>query len=153
MQMEGQDWFYTPTVKQHFFKPKHAWTEEKDPKGYDAHGVYGSMKCGDKMEMWIKVKKDRITDLKWKTFGCASAIASTSMLATMVTEKGGMTIQKALKLTPMDIVKRLGGLPAIKIHCSIMGDKALRAAIYDYKEKNKRDDIKVDKPIEDNDHH
>jgi len=152
MKMETFDWFYTPTVKKHFFKPKNAWIKDTPPKGYDAHGFYGSMKCGDKMEMWIKVKKDKIKDLKWRTFGCTSAIASTSMLSTMVLEKGGMTLQKALKITPMDIVKRLGGLPALKIHCSIMGDKALRAAIYDYKIKNNREDIKVEKPVEEEGH-
>lgn len=148
MQIEEQNWFYSPTVKEHFFKPKHAWVKDKSPTGYDAYGFYGSMKCGDKMEMWIKVKKDKIVDLKWKTFGCASAIASTSMLATMITEKSGMDIKKALQITPMDIIKRLGGLPSIKIHCSVMGDKALQSAIYDYKVKNKREDLKVEKPEE-----
>ena len=87
------------------------------------------------MLMVIKVDKktQTITDCKWKTFGCASAIASTSMLSEMVK---GMTIEEALKLTPTDIVKRLQGLPQNKIHCSVLGDKALRAAIEDYLKKN-----------------
>jgi NifU-like protein involved in Fe-S cluster formation/bacterioferritin-associated ferredoxin len=87
--------------------------------------------CGDVMRVWLKIdpKKDKITEFKWRTFGCASAIASTSMLSLMATEKGGMKIEKALKIKPQDIMKRLGGLPDRKIHCSVLGDKALRAAI------------------------
>ena len=152
MKMKSFDWFYSPIVKEHFFKPKKAWLKDTPPKGFDAYGFYGSMKCGDKMEMWIKIKNDKIVDIRWKTFGCTSAIASTSMLATMITEKGGMKITKALKITPQDIIKRLGGLPALKIHCSVMGDQALRAAIYDYKVKNERNDLKVEKPREDATH-
>jgi len=83
---------------------------------------------------------------------CASAIASTSMLSVMLKEKGGMKLEKALKLTGKDIMDRLGGLPAIKIHCSVLGDQALRAAIYDYKVKNNRDDLKVNKPVEIDEH-
>jgi bacterioferritin-associated ferredoxin len=81
--------------------------------------------------MWIKVDPatDTITDVKWKTFGCASAIGSTSILSTMVP---GMKIDDALKITPQDIMEKLGGLPARKVHCSVLGDKALRAAIIDY---------------------
>ncbi|MDO8647215.1 MAG: iron-sulfur cluster assembly scaffold protein [Candidatus Diapherotrites archaeon] len=102
--------------------------------------------CGDKMDLWIKVdpKTERIKECKWKTFGCASAIASTSMLSTMVSEKGGMKIEKALKITPQDIMKRLGGLPARKVHCSVLGDKALRAAINDYYRNTKQFDKVVD---------
>jgi len=87
--------------------------------------------CGDVMRIWLNVdpKRDTITTLKWRTFGCASAIAATSMLSVMVTEKKGMKIDDALKITPQDIIKRLGGLPDRKIHCSVLGDKALRAAI------------------------
>jgi NifU-like protein involved in Fe-S cluster formation len=88
------------------------------------------------MEMWIKVEGGKIKGCKWRTFGCASAIASTSMLSEMITEKGGMKIEDALKLSGKDIMDRLGGLPAIKIHCSVLGDRALREAIKDY-EKNK----------------
>ena len=82
--------------------------------------------------MYARRKTDRVKDCNWQTFGCASAIASTSMLSTMVVEKGGMSVEKALKLTPQDILKRLGGLPPRKVHCSVLGDKALRKAINDY---------------------
>lgn len=90
--------------------------------------------CGDAMKLWIKVdkKNDKIIECKYATFGCASAIASTSMLSVMVTENGGMKIDDALKLKPQDIIARLGNLPSRKFHCSVLGDKALRSAINDY---------------------
>jgi bacterioferritin-associated ferredoxin len=92
------------------------------------------------MRVWLKVdsKKDKITEFKWRTFGCASAIASTSMLSVMVTEKGGMKIDKALQIRPQDIMKRLGGLPDRKIHCSVLGDKALRMALNDWFKKTEQ---------------
>ena len=136
----GGGWFYTATVKEHFFNPKNLFKTREEVKGYkpDGIGMVGSPACGDMMKMWIKVdgKKDRIKECKWQTFGCASAIASTSMLSVMVTENGGMPIEKALKIKPQDIVKRLGDLPARKFHCSVLGDKALRAAINDYFRKS-----------------
>lgn len=131
-----KEWFYSEQVKEHFFHPKNIFTTEEEAKKYnaDGEGIVGSPACGDVMKMWIKVdpKTDRIKECKWSTFGCASAIASTSMLSVMVTENGGMKIDDALRLKPGDIIKRLGGLPARKIHCSVLGDKALRAAINDY---------------------
>jgi NifU-like protein involved in Fe-S cluster formation len=131
-----KEWFYSDIVKEHFFRPKNIFRTEKEAKSYkaDGVGVVGSPACGDVMKMWIKVdgKSDRVKDCKWETFGCASAIASTSMLSVMVTERGGMKIDDALRLQPKDILKRLHGLPARKIHCSVLGDKALRAAINDY---------------------
>lgn len=148
MRMEGADWFYTETVKEHFMHPKYFLKDIKEVKKFDGYGKVGNMKCGDMMEMWIKIADDKIKDVRWRTFGCASAIASTSMLGEMITEKGGMPLTKALKLTGKDIMDRLGGLPAIKVHCSVLGDQALRAAIYDYKVKSRRDDLKVEKPRE-----
>jgi NifU-like protein involved in Fe-S cluster formation/bacterioferritin-associated ferredoxin len=133
-------WFYTDTVKDHFFHPKNFLDDEA---GYgDAYlGMVGSPACGDAMKVWLKIDKEadgteRIKDFKWKTFGCASAIASTSMLSVMVTENGGMPIDDALKLRPQDIMMRLGGLPARKVHCSVLGDKALRSAVMDYYRKS-----------------
>jgi NifU-like protein involved in Fe-S cluster formation len=82
--------------------------------------------------MFIKVKNNKIKECRWRTFGCASAIASTSMLSEMVV---GKTLAEAKKITPKDIVKALGGLPARKIHCSILGDQALRKAIENYEGK------------------
>ncbi len=93
--------------------------------------------CGDVMRIWLKInpKTERIKAFKWRTFGCASAIAATSMLSVMATEKGGMKLDKALKIKPQDIMKRLGGLPDRKIHCSVLGDKALRTAINNWFKK------------------
>lgn len=127
-----KEWFYSPKVKEHFFKPKNI-LRYKEVLKYkaDGVGVVGSPACGDVMSMWIKVdkKNDRIKECKWQCFGCASAIATTSILSTMVK---GMKLNKAVKITPMNIVNKLGGLPANKIHCSVLGDKALRTAINDY---------------------
>lgn len=143
----GNSWAYTKKVREHFFKPKNLLLE--DPKGarYDGEGVVGSPACGDVMRVWLKidVKKDKIKEFKWRTFGCASAIASTSMLSVMVSERGGMKIDKALQIKPQDIIKRLGGLPDRKIHCSVLGDKALRAALNDwFKKTNQFDRIIVE---------
>ncbi|MEK6959503.1 MAG: iron-sulfur cluster assembly scaffold protein [archaeon] len=137
MKVEGTDWFYSPKVREHFMKPKNFLKNEKEVKDYNGYGKTGNVKCGDMMEMWILVEKERIKKCKWKTFGCASAIASTSMLSEMITEKGGMTLAKAKKLTGKDIMDRLGGLPAIKVHCSVLGDRALMLAIKDYESKAK----------------
>ncbi len=132
-QAAGKGWFYTDTVKEHFFHPKNFMEDESAYKDA-AMGMVGSPACGDAMKIWIKVDPatQRITDLKWKTFGCGSAIASTSMMSVMVTEDGGRTLEEARKLRPQDIMQRLGGLPARKVHCSVLGDKALRAAINDW---------------------
>ncbi|EKD63453.1 MAG: hypothetical protein ACD_51C00278G0006 [uncultured bacterium] len=132
----GDRWVYSPAVKDHFFHPQNLVDDLKgfNEKKYNGVGIVGSAACGDMMKIWVKIdpKTDRVKDCKWQTFGCASAIASTSMLSTMVVEKGGMSVEKALKLTPQDILKRLGGLPPRKVHCSVLGDKALRKAINDY---------------------
>jgi len=88
--------------------------------------------CGDMMEMWMKVEGETIKELKWKTFGCASAIAATSMYSVMLTENGGMTLAEALKVRPQDVMKRLGGLPNRKIHCSVLADKAFQKTANDY---------------------
>ena len=86
------------------------------------------------MKMWLKIDKpsDKIKDLKWRTFGCGSAIAATSMFSLMVTEGDGLKINQAIKIKPQDIMKRLGGLPERKIHCSVLADKAFRKAINNY---------------------
>lgn len=129
----GNTWAYSPEVREHFFKPKNLLLE-KQPSKYDAEGVIGSPACGDIMRVWLKIdaRKDKIREFKWRTFGCASAIATTSMLSVMVS---GMKIDEALAIRPQDIIKRLGGLPDRKIHCSVLGDKALRAAINDWFKK------------------
>jgi len=126
--MTGFDWVYTETVKDHFTNPRNILEDEAAFQA-DGRGMVGNIKCGDQMLMAIKVRDGVITDCKWKTYGCASAIASTSMLSEMVK---GMTLEKAYKIKPQDIVQELGALPEHKIHCSVLGDRALRAAIEDY---------------------
>ncbi len=126
------EWFYTEIVKDHFFHPRNFM--EGEPDDFNGMGMVGSPACGDMMTLWIKIDpaSERIQKCKWKTFGCASAISSTSMMSMMVTEGEGMKTDEALKIKPQDIIARLGGLPQRKFHCSVLGDKALRAAINDY---------------------
>jgi len=138
---QGRNWIYSDTVKEHFFHPRNLFAPGEE-ENYQADGVgyVGSPACGDMMKLWIKIdpQTEKIIDCKWQTFGCASAIASTSMLSVMVTENNGLTITQALELRAQDILERLGGLPNIKVHCSVLGDKALRAAINDYFKNTKQ---------------
>ncbi len=142
MKKNSQAWYYSEAVKQHFFHPKNVLLEDPKPGEFDAEGIIGAPICGDVMRMWIKVDKEtqRIKELKWRTFGCATAIASTSIFSEMVTENGGMKVEDALKITSQDIVKKLGGLPAIKIHCSVLADQAFKKVIENYYEKHGRTD-------------
>lgn len=132
------DWVYTEKVKDHFMNPRNILVDEKGYE-FDGKGLTGNIKCGDQMIVWIQVdkEKDTIADCKWKTYGCASAIASTSILSETVI---GMPVDKAYRLSPKDIAEALGGLPENKVHCSVLGDKALRAAINDYYSRNGMDD-------------
>lgn len=143
----GGSWAYSEEVREHFFSPKNLLWEDPKEAEYDAEGVVGSPACGDVMRIWLNIdpKRDTIKTFKWRTFGCASAIAATSMLSVMVTEKKGMKIDDALKITPQEIIARLGGLPDRKIHCSVLGDKALRAAINNwFKKTNQNSRIVVE---------
>jgi len=135
--LAGGSWAYSKIVKSHFFSPRNLLVEDPDKLQFDAEGIVGSPACGDVMRIWLKIdpKTERIKEFKWRTFGCASAIAATSMLSVMVTEKGGLKIDKALQIKPQDIMKRLGGLPERKIHCSVLGDKALRSALNNWFKK------------------
>ncbi len=121
---------YNDTVIEHFMNPHNVGEIENA----DGEGIYGSPVCGDMMKMTISVdENDIITDCKFKTFGCGSAIASSSIATDMII---GMTVEEALKLTNEEIIEALGGLPAIKIHCSVLADTAIKMAIYDYAQKN-----------------
>jgi len=122
---------YTEKVKEHFFHPRNVG-EIKDANGF---GKVGNPKCGDVMAIYIKVKDNRIIDIKFKTFGCIAAIATSSILTEMVK---GKTLEEALKITRDDVADELGGLPAIKMHCSNLAADALHEAIKDYRNKQKK---------------
>ncbi|MCR4313966.1 MAG: iron-sulfur cluster assembly scaffold protein, partial [Candidatus Uhrbacteria bacterium] len=130
----AKSWFYTDIVKDHFFHPRNFLHVDAQEGEYNAIGKVGSPACGDELRVWMKVDPatEKILEFRWRTFGCGSAIASTSMASVMVTENGGMTLEEARKLKPQDIMERLGGLPQRKFHCSVLCDKALRDAINDY---------------------
>ncbi len=128
-----QDWIYSDIVKDHFQNPKNVLMDNEASWPCDGRGIVGNIQCGDQMLILLRIKDDVITDVRWKTYGCASAIASTSILSEAIK---GMNINEAYRLKPQDIVARLGGLPSNKIHCSVLGDKALRSAIDDYLTKN-----------------
>ena len=121
---------YNDTVMDHFMNPRNVG-EIQNPDGI---GTYGSPVCGDMMQITLNVdENDVITDAKFKTFGCGSAIASSSMATEMII---GKTVDEALAITNNEIIDELGGLPAVKIHCSVLADHAIKCAIYDYAEKN-----------------
>lgn len=131
---EGKDWVYSDTVKDHFLNPRNFLMGDESKFKHDATGIVGNPICGDQMKMFIKVdpKTDKITDIRWKTYGCASAIASTSALSEIAK---GKTLDEALKITAKDIDNYLGNLPKHKFHCSILGHDALRDAIENYRKK------------------
>ena len=120
---------YNDIVMEHFLNPKNVG----DMENPDGTGVYGSPVCGDMMQIQIKVENDVITDAKFKTFGCGSAIASSSMATSMII---GKTVEDALEITNKQIINELGGLPPVKVHCSVLADRAIKNAIYDYAQKN-----------------
>jgi nitrogen fixation NifU-like protein len=129
-------WLYSDTVKEHFTNPRNVLSGEEGDFPANGRGQTGNIKCGDQMLMLLRIEDDIIKDVAWKTYGCASAIASTSMLSEIIK---GMNIRDAYSIRPEDLVEKLGGLPEYKIHCSVLGDKALRAAIDDYLSRTGRE--------------
>jgi len=123
---------YSKKVMEHFRNP-HNMGEIKDADGI---GTVGNPVCGDLMTIYIKVKDNKIEDIKFKTFGCAAAIATSSMITDLAE---GKTIEEALKITRDSIADSLDGLPPIKMHCSNLAADALHEAIKDYKKKHKSD--------------
>lgn len=124
---------YSEKVMDHFANPRNVG-EIPDASG---SGTVGNAKCGDIMKMDIKVEDNVITDVKFKTFGCAAAVATSSMATEMVK---GKTIDEALELTNKAVAEALDGLPPVKMHCSLLAEQAIHAAVDDYKKKHSQDD-------------
>ena len=116
---------YSAKVMEHFSNP-HNVGEIKDADGV---GEVGNAKCGDIMKMYLKIRDNKIEDVKFETFGCGSAIASSSIATEMIK---GRTLDDALALTNQEVVDALGGLPAHKLHCSVLAEQAIKAAVSDY---------------------
>jgi nitrogen fixation NifU-like protein len=131
--------FYSKKVMNHFLNPKNVGYI----KNADGIGEVGNPICGDMMTFYIKVKNNKIIDVKFKTFGCGAAIAVSSMVSEMVL---GKTLEEVQDITNDDVVQALDGLPANKIHCSNLGAEALHKAIENYKTKHKREIIKNELP-------
>ena len=123
---------YTDKVMDHFTHPRNVG-EIADASGI---GNVGNPICGDVMRMYIKVEKDVIVDVKFKTFGCGAAISTSSMVTEMVK---GKSIEEALKISNKAVAEALGGLPAVKMHCSVLAEQALRSALADYYRKIGKD--------------
>ena len=123
---------YSEKVMEHFTNPHNVGKLEDA----DGIGEVGNAKCGDIMKMYLKIENDIITDVKFNTYGCASAIATSSIATDMIK---GQPLSEALKLTNKAVVEALDGLPPAKIHCSVLAEEAIKAAVLDYLKKNNID--------------
>ena len=137
---------YSEKVMEHFANPHNVGVIE------DANGIgeIGNAKCGDIMKMYLKIENDIIVEVKFKTYGCASAIATSSIATDLIK---GQPISEALKLTNKAVVEALDGLPAVKIHCSVLAEQAIKAALADYYTRQGIDPEPIVGKIEDHDHH
>ena len=120
---------YTEKVMDHFSNPRNVG-ELTDANGI---GQVGNPKCGDIMKMYLKIEDDVIKDVKFKTFGCGAAVATSSMATEMVM---GKTIEEAMEVTNKAVMEALDGLPPVKVHCSLLAEEAIHAALWDYAEKH-----------------
>ncbi len=120
---------YNPTVMDHFMNPRNMG----DIKDADGVGEVGAAACGDIMKISIRIKDGKIADARFKTFGCGSAIASSSMATELIK---GRTVEEAMNFTNQEVVSALGGLPPVKIHCSVLAEEALKAALEDYMKRH-----------------
>ncbi len=122
---------YSDKVMDHFLKPRNLGVIENA----DGVGEVGNAKCGDIMKMYLKIDDDIITDVKFETFGCASAIASSSMATELIK---GQRVEDAMQLTNKAVAEALDGLPAYKMHCSVLAEEAIQAALEDYQQKKEQ---------------
>ncbi len=130
---QGPILFYNELVIDHFINPRNVG--EMLDQDADGFALVGDPECGDQMKLWIKVEDDIITNVKFKSFGCPGAIATSSMATVLAKDK---TIQEVKQLTDDDVIKALGGIPEHKEHCSLMGVGSLHEAIKDYESKNSK---------------
>ncbi len=137
---------YTKKVMDHFTNPRNMG-ELQDADGV---GTVGNAKCGDIMRIYLKVEDEVIKDVTFKTFGCGAAVATSSIATELVK---GKTIREALKVTNNAVVEALDGLPKAKIHCSLLAEEALHAALWDYSQKHGIEIEGLEAPKEDVDHH
>ena len=134
---------YSEKVMDHFMNPRNVGEIENA----DGVGTVGNAKCGDIMKMYLKIDGDVITECKFKTFGCGAAIATSSMATELIK---GHTVEEALQLTNSAVVEALEGLPAVKVHCSVLAEEAVKTAIADYYNKiGKTVDFVIEKSHED----
>ncbi len=120
---------YSEKVMDHFMNPRNVGEIENA----DGVGQVGNPKCGDIMKMYLKIENNTIVDVKFKTFGCGSAIASSSMATEMIK---GKTIDEAMQLSNKAVAQALDGLPPVKMHCSVLAEQAIKSALYDYSKRN-----------------
>ena len=125
---------YSAKVMDHFMNPRNVG-EIENASGV---GQVGNMKCGDIMKVYLQIEDDKIIDAKFKTFGCGAAVATSSMATELVK---GKTVQQALEVTNKAVMEALDGLPPVKVHCSLLAEEAIHAALWDYAEKH---DIKIE---------
>ena len=137
---------YSEKVMDHFMNPRNVG-EIEDASGV---GTVGNAKCGDIMKVYLKIEDDVIVDAKFKTFGCGAAVATSSMATELVI---GKTIQEALQITNKSVMEALDGLPPVKVHCSLLAEESLQAALWDYAIKNNITIEGLEPPHEDIDHH
>lgn len=138
---------YTEKVMEHFTNPQNVGVIDNA----DGIGQVGNVKCGDIMKIYLKINDDEvIEDIKFKTFGCGSAVAASSM-ATVIIK--GKTVKEALKVTNQQVLDELGGLPPVKVHCSVLAEQALKAAILDYCQKTGKHYAELDGFDPNEDHH
>ncbi len=137
---------YSEKVMDHFLHPRNVG-EIPDASGI---GTVGNPICGDIMKMFVKIENDIIVDAKFKTFGCGAAISTSSMVTEMVK---GKTIEEALKISNKAVAEALGGLPPIKMHCSVLAEEALKSAVADYYKKIGKDPSEFEPKNESHEHH
>ena len=133
---------YSEKVMDHFSNPRNVG-EIENPSGV---GTVGNAKCGDIMRMYLDIEDNIIKEAKFKTFGCGAAVATSSMATELIT---GKTVEEAMKVTNQAVMEALDGLPPVKVHCSLLAEEAIHAALWDYAEKNHIVIEGLEKPVQD----